>query len=198
MRSIPACTGEPWPIWALVMLLTVYPRVYGGNLQHFQKKDIKTRSIPACTGEPVSPGPRTQTRWVYPRVYGGTCAKSCFIETRRGLSPRVRGKPHLAVATGPKTTVYPRVYGGTRINLALRSRYEGLSPRVRGNLGMGIRTALYKGSIPACTGEPGRPSKIVNKIWVYPRVYGGTQERVFVPNPELGLSPRVRGNRPYP
>ena len=132
-----------------------------------------------------------------PRVRGNLCKVVFYRDAQRSI-PACTGEPHLAVATGPKTTVYPRVYGGTRINLALRSRYEGLSPRVRGNLGMGIRTALYKGSIPACTGEPGRPSKIVNKIWVYPRVYGGTQERVFVPNPELGLSPRVRGNRPYP
>ena len=29
---------------------------------------------------------------------------------------------------------------------------------------------------------------------VYPRVYGGTNMMVNNPNPESGLSPRVRGN----
>ena len=50
----------------------------------------------------------------------------------------------------------------------------GLSPRVRGNL------------LP--------PMYAVNHAGVYPRVCGGTREKIHVRDDNQGLSPRVRGN----
>ena len=72
----------------------------------------------------------------------------------------------------------------------------GLSPRVRGNrIGRAVRH-LGKGSIPARAGEP--PNLILEtRIGdVYPRACGGTPFRIPELSSGIGLSPRVRGNRP--
>ena len=50
-------------------------------------------------------------------------------------------------------------------------------------------------SIPACTGEPSGGRTATRAIWVYPRVYGGTDKAGDSPRYKSGLSPRVRGNR---
>ena len=50
-------------------------------------------------------------------------------------------------------------------------------------------------SIPACTGEPPNQPDIEQALWVYPRVYGGTQPDNRGGTAFHGLSPRVRGNR---
>ena len=74
---------------------------------------------------------------------------------------------------------------------------NGLSPRVRGNHLGGYNPAAYKGSIPACAGEPpGRPSE-GQAHTVYPRVCGGTQSIMKEAIIPTGLSPRVRGNRSH-
>ena len=53
---------------------------------------------------------------------------------------------------------------------------------------------LRAGSIPACAGEPAYGHGLGNRLWVYPRVCGGTSDGgIFQPVKE-GLSPRVRGN----
>ena len=73
--------------------------------------------------------------------------------------------------------VYPRVCGGTRdrcpVNGARRLR-----------------------SIPACAGEPPARSPFHPKHKVYPRVCGGTAKSSGDRSDVIGLSPRVRGNRP--
>ena len=52
------------------------------------------------------------------------------------------------------------------------------------------------GSIPACAGEPfDNPGKrLLSKV--YPRVCGGTLDRLGLLRINQGLSPRVRGNPP--
>ena len=71
---------------------------------------------------------------------------------------------------------------------------EGLSPRVRGNLDTAsvLQDALR--SIPACAGEPKRPTALLLTVWVYPRVCGGTYCWRGYWLRQKGLSPRVRGN----
>ena len=65
---------------------------------------------------------------------------------------------------------------------------------MRGNLARAAASLLRKRSIPACAGEPKRPSRAPSRYTVYPRVCGGTDApRGFAPD-EAGLSPRVRGN----
>ncbi len=55
-----------------------------------------------------------------------------------------------------------------------------------------------KGSIPACTGKPVAPARIVLEVPVYPRVYGETHKGDKRACQVVGLSPRVRGNRVLP
>ena len=74
----------------------------------------------------------------------------------------------------------------------------GLSPRVRGNPSPEMLRRKRPGSIPACAGEPLAPKAMTRRIWVYPRVCGGTRNDSHVHLPGGGLSPRVRGNPPSP
>ena len=73
-------------------------------------------------------------------------------------------------------------------------RLGGLSPRVRGNHEAVPRPSQEGGSIPACAGEPRRPSSPPRFPRVYPRVCGGTRSRKTWARSTRGLSPRVRGN----
>ena len=70
----------------------------------------------------------------------------------------------------------------------------GLSPRVRGNLSTARWLDHFRGSIPACAGEPPSSRRIPGKLPVYPRVCGGTPCRFPEGRLLAGLSPRVRGN----
>ena len=71
---------------------------------------------------------------------------------------------------------------------------QGLSPRVRGNLKHHYAPAVRGRSIPACAGEPRRPSRRRESNTVYPRVCGGTPAASTTVTSSYGLSPRVRGN----
>ena len=154
------------------------------------------------------------SRRVYPRVYGGTLEAKIMDKLSAGLSPRVRGnhagqlplhldygsipactgEPQLSQETLAGRQVYPRVYGGTVIINGKALKGDGLSPRVRGNRSARCCGSGPLGSIPACTGEPGRqPGRICGQA-VYPRVYGGTANSRCSPTCRVGLSPRVRGN----
>ena len=85
--------------------------------------------------------------------------------------------------------------GGTATVPPTRKLMEGLSPRVRGNLVYGPESRFSEGSIPACAGEPGSCPFSVDPLGVYPRVCGGTLLRRITGSSDMGLSPRVRGNR---
>ena len=171
-------------------------------------------SIPACTGEPSRSSSPRPTRRVYPRVYGGTSMRRLLASLMSGLSPRVRGNHICQMRTGglagsiPACTgepayprhgpalapVYPRVYGGTALRAEESASASGLSPRVRGNHRCRADHRLRVGSIPACTGEPGRYCHGRYPGPVYPRVYGGTTRADARTPYKGGLSPRVRGN----
>ena len=150
-----------------------------------------------------------------PRVRG-TLSLATLSMRAWGLSPRVRGN-HASdggdnASTGsipacagepdqrPPTTslspVYPRVCGGT-VDVELPTgQGRGLSPRVRGNLDTLISRLSTIGSIPACAGEPKCSPGRRGRPRVYPRVCGGTIGSALTLCLYLGLSPRVRGNRP--
>ena len=74
------------------------------------------------------------------------------------------------------------------------AKSDGLSPRVRGNPARRRRRRRRPGSIPACAGEPARRLPDKPGRGVYPRVCGGTHQRVDGVGGKRGLSPRVRGN----
>ena len=72
---------------------------------------------------------------------------------------------------------------------------SGLSPRGRGNrIADGSAGPRYR-SIPAWAGEPKGGATVTWVGQVYPRVGGGTPNRLSGQVKVLGLSPRGRGNR---
>ena len=91
--------------------------------------------------------------------------------------PACTGEPTTGRNGNGAARVYPRVYGGTQTAPLHEGRPSGLSPRVRGNLVIIRAFAIFRGSIPACTGEPLRLPRCLRLPEVYPRVYGGTFAR---------------------
>ena len=173
------------------------------------------RSIPACAGEPPWQKGCPSPRKVYPRVCGGTAPELRGPRRDPGLSPRVRGNPRSlrlapyrrgsipACAGEPPAPpgwpgsyrVYPRVCGGIWRGGRWEGGVKGLSPRVRGNRRGSPRSSPWRGSIPACAGEPVCCRILEQVQQVYPRVCGGTVTHPSSTSPPTGLSPRVRGNR---
>ena len=154
---------------------------------------------------------------VYPRVCGGTFLWRSHQQIAGGLSPRVRGnlcmltptwsaarsipacagEPVARAAYWGEGWVYPRVCGGTRRDCHRALSLTGLSPRVRGNRISRRNRSVNPRSIPACAGEPPRMAASSAASAVYPRVCGGTRVGGKDDRPARGLSPRVRGNRPF-
>ena len=151
---------------------------------------------------------------VYPRVCGGTGFVDRMDWRLAGLSPRVRGnhgddgesrqrvgsipacagEPIATVRPAVIGRVYPRVCGGTDMMALADLQSEGLSPRVRGNPAAAGKSSSGLRSIPACAGEPVSWHPMQSATPVYPRVCGGTPERLDAGDTWMGLSPRVRGN----
>ena len=203
--------------WGIILAAPhgLSPRVRG-NLAARRRRIRTSRSIPACAGEPQPPNFRTVVRMVYPRVCGGTVPAARLRGWNAGLSPRVRGnhpgfrqafrglrsipacagEPGGGIGLARNFGVYPRVCGGTKLQVCDDGRLHGLSPRVRGNPSAVSVSAPSSGSIPACAGEPRPRAATPCRIWVYPRVCGGTPLMPQKRRSRRGLSPRVRGNLP--
>ena len=175
LRSIPAWAGETAPRTALAPLMSVYPRVGGGNWSWPTASRINRglsprgrgklwgvasmcslfRSIPAWAGE---------TAW--------TCGHLCFVK------------------------VYPRVGGGNWRSSALIVSHRGLSPRGRGKPIAHVKRLNMSRSIPAWAGETTTTDTYAGLYPVYPRVGGGNVLETPVSVPPVGLSPRGRGKLP--
>ena len=145
---------------------------------------------------------------------GGTSPLHLLVEIEGGLSPRGRGnlwhRDHGIASQGsipawagePRegelgfhlAKVYPRVGGGTYLGNSDQRLNAGLSPRGRGNLEPRRRYFGSRRSIPAWAGEPRRGWNQADRIWVYPRVGGGTLISRDFSAAATGLSPRGRGN----
>ena len=185
-----------------------------GNLGRSRRAFGGIRSIPAYAGEPLTALPRTMGTAVYPRVCGGTTSTDNQRLVANGLSPRMRGNQPLcrprqtasgsipAYAGEPRRTalpwwpppVYPRVCGGTRPTRSPGKASAGLSPRMRGNPDASKSRCSATRSIPAYAGEPHTSGGRCLRIWVYPRVCGGTVGYRMAVKASSGLSPRMRGN----
>ena len=210
----PRVCGGTWPADHTVPLSAgLSPRVRGNQPSRSRHPDVNG-SIPACAGEPRRRRRRCPGWTVYPRVCGGT-RKELQNSKSMGLSPRVRGnhdgagavvlagrsipacagEPGRSCRIPTPSTVYPRVCGGTHPPLLPDSAGLGLSPRVRGNPMVPNTFEASIGSIPACAGEPTPAVYPSSPVGVYPRVCGGTKFLPCGDAGELGLSPRVRGNR---
>ena len=185
-----------------------------GNPWSPQFSSAFQRSIPAYAGEPARSRGICRCSRVYPRVCGGTGSTPGVSGSIFGLSPRMRGNlREIPIARRParsipayagepsarytmrrRNAVYPRVCGGTHRSANHDQSSAGLSPRMRGNRVQQLRSEEECGSIPAYAGEPRRAALRAARLWVYPRVCGGTWFRHFGERLVYGLSPRMRGN----
>ena len=185
-----------------------------GNLGRCAREAAKRGSIPACAGEPRrGTGCNPELR-VYPRLRGGTSMTNSKKSGLWGLSPLARGNPHVCLLSkfragsipacagepGPtagsthRCRVYPRLRGGT-LFACLAGRNElGLSPLARGNLEWSRTRNAFRGSIPACAGEPSASTRKKTSSGVYPRLRGGTIGCLGNGCFGGGLSPLARGN----
>ena len=68
---------------------------------------------------------------------------------------------------------------------------------MRGNPEYSIARSDNAGSIPAHAGEPDVLIPTIRQAGVYPRACGGTKSALCEVEMSQGLSPRMRGNRPY-
>ncbi len=152
---------------------------------------------------------------VYPRGCGGTTDDRQVHLCRSGLSPRVRGDrlpatlesiiagsipagaggPKDRNSTNPHKMVYPRGCGETTGTVSQVLTELGLSPRVRGDRLPATLESIIAGSIPAGAGGPKDRNSTNPHKMVYPRGCGETTGTVSQVLTELGLSPRVRGDR---
>ena len=113
---------------------------------------------------------------------------------RVGSIPACAGEPGNGNRRFCEIAVYPRVCGGTHSPAKSGGGRPGLSPRVRGNRLVVCPLCTATRSIPACAGEPRRPTAPGRGCWVYPRVCGGTHFNIASTIYMSCLSPRVRGN----
>ena len=115
---------------------------------------------------------------------------------RQGSIPACAGEPGRGCPDFRRGVVYPRVCGGTELAGSSVEITPGLSPRVRGNrVPLLLLLLLFRGSIPACAGEPPSAAEAAANSGVYPRVCGGTIRWLMPQGQGGGLSPRVRGNQ---
>ena len=131
-----------------------------------------------------------------PRVRGNRGSAPVGV-VGSGSIPACAGEPRSPIFRKSVTRVYPRVCGGTPAVMNQVDREWGLSPRVRGNRFIKAFGGVYRGSIPACAGEPASLLAFNFSNRVYPRVCGGTGSNSFPRSIQSGLSPRVRGNRQW-
>ena len=97
------------------------------------------------------------------------------------------------VVRGTISRVYPRMYGGNPYPYPEYQLSWGLSPYVRGKPPHFFFLGYQIGSIPVCTGETCPSRRRPDRIWVYPRMYGGNISEQPRPSLIVGLSPYVRG-----
>ena len=172
--SIPAWAGETMCDRISIRLITVYPRVGGGNSWLMQNTWLRPGLSPRGRGKPAGES-----------LYG---AARRSIPAWAGETPSIGFTLFLPL-------VYPRVGGGNR-PLNRRGHYSsGLSPRGRGKPASVMERPVGTRSIPAWAGETlanigGRPFGRV-----YPRVGGGNAGNPGVSQVKPGLSPRGRGKR---
>ena len=186
-----------------------------GNRGCTDQGTAQSGSIPACTGKPPKAGCYRSALRVYPRMYGETVAAASTHCPYWGLSPHVRGNQHSKIyetrsmrsipactgkpgvdrVPGRAAGVYPRMYGETGCRIGVGGVRAGLSPHVRGNPGKRSRQDDCRGSIPACTGKPCRPSSLWSRPKVYPRMYGETVPPACGPVPPDGSIPACTGKQ---
>ena len=109
-------------------------------------------------------------------------------------SLRGAGEPLEILDMETRRRVDPRVCGGAKGGMDENAHHRGRSPRVRGSLPVRNLPQIKRGSIPACAGEPVRPTDPDRSERVDPRVCGGAHVEIALDGTIGGRSPRVRGS----
>ena len=130
-----------------------------------------------------------------PRLRGNLLADGDGHRPLRSI-PAPAGEPVVLMGGFLSIVVYPRACGGTQIKVASNANLDGLSPRLRGNLEQHGQIPKSARSIPAPAGEPPKQWNRLITAQVYPRACGGTLPVAILELSSMGLSPRLRGNRP--
>ena len=149
-----------------------------------------------CGGSPTSAGRVMPPGGLSPRVRGKPPAKR-RVDEYPGSIPACAGEAATSEFVWAIVAVYPRVCGGSRTPALGRYAGAGLSPRVRGKRPRAAAASWQSGSIPACAGEACVGRTTHWWLAVYPRVCGGSTLQLFRLFCQRGLSPRVRGKRPF-
>ncbi len=207
------CGGTSGYSGIIATFVGLSPRVRG-NPTDVPIQICGGRPIPAGAGEPAPWRRWSRMPTAYPRGCGGTRVQLRRGLCSSGLSPRVRGnlpkvgaeiillgpipagagEPHRDMVMTDDHWAYPRGCGGTDEIHEVASHSDGLSPRVRGNQRLGLGNTGLLRPIPAGAGEPVPVSGEACGGWAYPRGCGGTGWQGEGGDPQMGLSPRVRGN----
>ncbi len=124
----------------------------------------------------------------------GNPGKLGAFSGRMGSIPACAGEPIDTRSLLRGFAVYPRMRGGTTLCACEVVPEPGLSPHARGNPFPFAAEVSMVGSIPACAGEPKQASRDHRKMWVYPRMRGGTMNHRDYDAWLVGLSPHARGN----
>ena len=90
---------------------------------------------------------------------------------------------------------YPHACGGTFEAYCAAHAAKGLSPRVWGNPLTDSVRLVIEGPIPTRVGEPRYRTAQCAGSWAYPHACGGTSAACIDTSSNVGLSPRVWGNR---
>ena len=73
-RPIPACAGQPYRLFCLLIELKAYPRLRGATPAIAAGTVENKGPIPACAGQPTCLNPNGFKHWAYPRLRGATTA----------------------------------------------------------------------------------------------------------------------------
>ena len=209
----PRVCGEPEATAGTLDLIDgSSPRVRGtqhtGGICH-----SRSRFIPACAGNPTVRPSSVEWKSVHPRVCGEPRVSGLKNLRDYGSSPRVRGtlSPHhgpvprrrfipaCAGNPGPRAlrsrgpSVHPRVCGEPMREESIDFLRHGSSPRVRGTQANDEQRLHRRRFIPACAGNPDRPTPLPYSLTVHPRVCGEPIMFATLVSRSSGSSPRVRG-----
>ncbi len=170
------------------------PRVRGNRASALRAEPV-VGPTPARAGQPLpSDIASLGVGGLPPRVRGNR-SRGAPSRCRAGPTPARAGQPGRTRRSSAPGEAYPRACGATLSEAIPPAYTEGLPPRVRGNPRSARARRACEGPTPARAGQPARPRSRRSPRWAYPRACGATHRELGLGLLDLGLPPRVRGNR---
>ena len=154
------------------------------------------RSIPASAGPAPGCLDGGPCAGVYPRVCGACTPCRICDAALWGLSPRLRGLRDLPYHGPEPNGVYPRVRGACALLAILSPPERWVYPHVCGAC-LPDSSLNPPGSIPASAGPARKGVFAIRTRAVHPRACGACHHQKHHTPATPGLSPRLRGLRPF-